>query len=158
MNSTNPPVDDGDPKKSKIQKKETDFEEKYLRALAELENYRKKVERDRVDLIKSANEQTITAILPVLDNFKRASEHLPKALADNEWAKGVTAIETQFEQTLSELGLCKIEVKVGDSCDVNKHEVIGTAEGKSGKIIEVVEEGYELNGKILRASKVRVGA
>ncbi|MFH1375693.1 MAG: nucleotide exchange factor GrpE [Patescibacteria group bacterium] len=157
MNSTNPPADHNDSKKPKAQKGEVDFEEKYLRALAELENYRKKVERDRSILIKSANEQTLSAILPVLDNFKRASEHLPEELKRHEWAKGVAAIEIQFEETLAELGLQKITAKPGDSVDVNKHAVIGTGEGERGKIIEIVEDGYELNGKILRAAKVRVG-
>jgi len=138
-------------------KNEIDFEEKYLRALAELENFRKKVERERIDFTKLANENTLVALLPVLDNFKRASEHLPSDLKNNEWAKGIAGIEKQFEQTLESLGLQRIEVAAGDACDAMKHEAIATGEGESGKILEVVEEGYELNGKVLRASKVRVG-
>ncbi|MCK5471660.1 nucleotide exchange factor GrpE [Candidatus Gracilibacteria bacterium] len=155
MNSANPPADDS--QNQQPLKDEIDFEEKYLRTLAELENFRKKVERERTDFAKLANENALTTLLPILDNFKRASEHLPSDLKDNEWVKGVAEIEKQFEQTLESLGLQRIEVMAGDTCDAMKHEAIATGEGESGKILEVVEEGYELNGKILRASKVRVG-
>ncbi|MCF7845994.1 MAG: nucleotide exchange factor GrpE [Candidatus Peribacteraceae bacterium] len=134
-----------------------DFEEKYLRALAELENFRKQVERDKTDLAKFANENCLSALLPVLDNFKRAAAHLPEGLKKNEWASGVSSIEKQFEATLTDLGLRRIEAKTGDPVDVNRHEAIATGAGESGIILEVIEDGYELNGKVLRAAKVRVG-
>lgn len=136
---------------------EHDFEEKYLRACADLENFRKQVERDKSDFAKFANENCLVALLPVLDNFKRAAAHLPEDLAKNEWVRGMTEIEKQFEGTLANLGLKKIEAKVGDALDANKHEAVATGDGESGKILEVLEDGYDLNGKILRAAKVRVG-
>lgn len=144
-----PPVDDA--------KIENDFEEKYLRACADLENFRKKVERDKIEFAKFAGENILTALLPVLENFKRASTHRPENLAENEWADGIAAIEKQFESTLDELGLRKINAKIEDDFDANRHEVIATGAGESGKILEVVEDGFELNGKILRAAKVRAG-
>ena len=71
---------------------------------------------------------------------------------------GIAGIEKQFEQTLANLGLRQIEVKAGDGCDdALKFEAIATGEGEGGEILEVLEEGYELNGKVLRAAKVRVG-
>jgi molecular chaperone GrpE len=157
----NPPADDSqnlDQNESQNESQiENDFEEKYLRACADLENFRKKVERDKSDFAKFANENCLAALLPVFENFQRASNHLPENLKDNEWAGGIAAIEKQFEATLANLGLKKVEAKVGDEFDANSHEVIATGEGKSGEILEVVEDGFELNGKILRSTKVRVG-
>ncbi|MFH0834675.1 MAG: nucleotide exchange factor GrpE [Patescibacteria group bacterium] len=152
----NPPADDATPTtdESKI---ENDFEEKYLRARAELENFRKQVERNKIEFSKFANENCLAALLPVLENFKRAANHLPENLKNDEWAKGISAIEKQFESTLESLGLRKVAAEIGADFDANRHEVIATGEGESGKILEVVEDGYELNGKILRATKVRVG-
>ena len=139
-------------------KNEIDFEEKYFRAAAELENFRKKVERDKIEFARLANENALAALLPILDNFKRASEHLPADLKNDEWARGIAGIEKQFEQTLANLGLRKIEAKAGDGCDdALKFEAIATGDGASGEILEILEEGYELNGKVLRAAKVRVG-
>lgn len=135
-----------------------EFEEKWKRAVADLENYRRQVENDRVELTKFAGERTLLALLPVFDNFKRASEHRPTELEKNEWAEGVTAIEKQFEQTLADLGLKKIEAPIGTAYDSVRHEPVATAVGETGVILAVIENGYELNGKILRAAKVRIGA
>jgi len=157
MNSANPPVNNDDSQNSEEAAEKNDFEEKYLRACADLENYRKQVEKDKQDFSKFANENCLAALLPILDNFKRATNHLPEDLADSDWVKGIAGIEKQLEQTLESLGLRKIEAKIGEDYDAGKHEVIATTEGESGKILEVLEEGYELNGKVIRASKVKVG-
>ncbi len=154
--NSNPPTDD-DAKNPPADELTNDFEEKYLRACADLENFRKQVERDKIDFAKFAGENILTALLPVLENFKRASAHRPENLAKNEWADGIAAIEKQFESTLAELGLRKIAAKVGADFDANRHEVIATGAGESGKILDLVEDGFELSGKILRAAKVRVG-
>lgn len=146
-----------DPKKEP-EEETNNFKEKWQRAVADLENYRKQVERDRIEFSKFASEQCLTALLPVLENFKRAADHLPEDLTENDWAKGIKSIEKQLEQTLAELGLKKIEAKIGEACDPNKHEMIATGEGEKGAIIEVLEDGFELNGKVLRAAKVKVGA
>lgn len=155
MNSANPPADDKatpPPVKNEI-----DFEEKYLRTAAELENFRKQVERDKIDFAKFAGENILTALLPILENFKRAANHLPENLKSDDWATGISAIEKQFESTLANLGLRKIEAKIGSDCDPNRHEIIATGEGENGKILEILEDGYELNGKVLRAAKIKVG-
>ncbi len=155
MNSANPPVDDEatpPPPKNEI-----DFEEKYLRTAAELENFSKQVEREKIDFAKFAGENIFTALLPILENFKRAATHLPENLKDDEWARGVAEVEKQFEMTLDNLGLQKIEAKIGEDCDPNRHEIITTGEGKSGEILEILEDGYALNGKVLRAAKIKAG-
>lgn len=152
----NPPTDDSNPPTDKPKNKD-DFEEKYLRACADLENFRKQVERDKTDFAKFANENCLVALLPILDNFKRAATHLPENLKNDEWVRGVTEVEKQFEQTLENLGLQKIKAKIGELADVTRHEAIATGEGKSGEILKVIEDGYELNNKILRAAKIQVG-
>ncbi|MFH0775996.1 MAG: nucleotide exchange factor GrpE [Patescibacteria group bacterium] len=158
MNSSNPPSGDTQNPADQKAKPDSDFEEKYLRALAELENFRKQVERDRAERAKFANANCLAAILPVLDNFKRAAAHLPENLQKDDWAVGISAIEKQFESTLENLGLRKITVEPGESLDANRHEAIAVGPGEAGKILEIIDDGYELNGKILRAAKVRVGA
>ena len=145
------------PQAADLQNQVKDLEDKWKRCAAELENYRKQVEKDRVDFAQFANSQALIALLPVLDNFKRANTHLPEDLQKNEWVKGVASIEAQLEATLKDLGLQELEVKVGDEVNPNLHEVVATGEGESGKILDVLEAGYELHGKILRAAKVRVG-
>jgi molecular chaperone GrpE len=134
-----------------------DFETKWKRAIADLENFRKQVERERSDSLKFANEIVLETLIPVFDNFCRASAHLPTEIAKNEWARGILQIEKQFEETLNNLGLKKISAKIGQSADPIQHQIVATGEGKSGEILEILEEGYELNGKILRPTKVKVG-
>lgn len=155
--SQNPPADDSQNPPADEAQARNDFEEKYLRAYADLENFRKQVERDKIERAKFANENCLVTLLPVFENFKRASAHLPENLKENDWATGIAAIEKQFEATLASLGLKKIEAQVGEDFDANRHEVIATGEGASGKIIDLIEDGFELNGKVLRAAKVRVG-
>lgn len=159
--TTNPPVQMEDAAKTKaMQSKIAELENNWKRCAAELENYRKQVERERLDFVQYANTKALTALLPVLDNFQRANTHLPADLEKNEWVKwvkGIASIEAQLEETLANLGLQKIPVQTGDSVNPNQHEVIAMGEGESGKIIDILEDGYELHGKILRAAKVRVG-
>lgn len=126
------------------------------RAQADLQNAKVRMQRDTDDLRKFASGSVIQALLPVLDNFQRAIKHLPKDLAGHEWVKGVMATEQELWKKLSGLGLQRIAA-LGQPVDTAKHEVITLGPGKEGVIIDVLEEGYELQGKILRVAKVRVG-
>jgi len=92
-------------------------------------------------------------ILPILDNFKRSTEHLPKELENNNWAKGINLIEKQLEKMLKNNGLEKIITQVGDNFDPSLHDAI---EGESEKISEIVLDGYKLNSKVIRPAKVKV--
>lgn len=143
--------------KSKDSNKETDLEaraDEYLagwkRAKADLENY-KKEESSRLDNVrKFACEGLILEMLTVLDSFNFALA----SSKDEETKKGVLMIKSQLEEALKRSGLEKIEVKVGDIFNESLHEAM---EGDGDKISEIVSEGYKLQGKLVRAAKVKLG-
>ncbi len=134
-----------------------EIEAKYQRAVADLANYKRQAESEKTDFTKFASERTLVALLPVLDNLKRATEHVPADLAASDWVKGVTAIEQQFEQTLRDQGLKKITVEIGSACDPARQQPISTGSGAKDEILAVLEDGYELHGKVIRPAKVKVG-
>lgn len=126
------------------------------RAQADLQNAKVRMQRDREELGTFAMESILKKLLPMVDNFQRAFQHLPTELQDHEWIKGVSAIEQNLMRIMGEMGLRKIEA-LGQQVDTAKHEVLTIGPGTEGEIIEVFEEGYELNGKTLRPTKVKVG-
>lgn len=126
------------------------------RAQADLQNAKERLERERQEIGKFALAGAMTRLLPTLDNLQRAFAHLPDDLKSHDWVKGVAAVEGEFLRVLTELGLQKIEA-LGLALDPNKHEVLQTGSGEAGKVIEVFEEGYQCNGRVLRPAKVRVG-
>lgn len=125
---------------------------------AEFENYRKRTIKEKADLILGGGEKTITAILPVLDDFERAladKSDDPAAIRE-----GMQLIFNKFIKTLEGLGVKKIETENADF-DVDYHESIalvpGMGEDKKGKVIDCVQTGYTLNDKVIRFAKVAVG-
>lgn len=127
------------------------------RAQADLQNAKDRMQREGDDIRKFALENTLLGLLPTIDHFQRAFDHLPEELADNDWVKGVQAIEQDLIGKLSALGLERIEC-LGGSVDPEKHEVLQTGPGEEGNITEVVEDGYVFNGKVIRVAKVIVGS
>ncbi|MDD5751231.1 MAG: nucleotide exchange factor GrpE [Candidatus Peribacteraceae bacterium] len=126
------------------------------RAQADLQNAKDRLARDREEMIKFALEGTLVKLLPTIDNFQRAFQHLPEDLRSHDWVKGVAAIEQDLVKQVTGLGLKKMEA-LGAMLDPVKHEVLQAGPGEQGKVIEVFEEGYEFNGKVLRPAKVKVG-
>jgi len=126
------------------------------RAQADLQNAKDRMQKEGEELRKFALENTLLLLLPTIDNFQRAFEHLPKDLEGNEWVGGVVAIEKDLMGKLNALGLEKIEC-LNENVDPQKHEVLKTGSGEEGKVIEVFEDGYMFNGKVLRPAKVKVG-
>ncbi len=126
------------------------------RAQADLQNAKGRMQRDREELGRFATENVVRLLLPVLDHFRRAVEHLPKDRKDDEWTKGVLAIEQEFFRVLSELGLARMEV-LGAQVDTARHEVLSVGPGAEGEVTEVFEDGYEIAGKVIRPAKVKVG-
>lgn len=143
--------------KKQLTKKE--LEDLLKRVQADFDNYRKRIEQNKQTIRQFANANLILDFLPVLDNFRRAAGHLPENLKDDSWAKGVQAIERQFEEILRGNGLTPIEVKPGDQFNANLHEAVSAEHKESGKlgtVSEVLEQGYLLSGKVLRPAKVVV--
>jgi molecular chaperone GrpE len=126
------------------------------RAQADLQNAKMRSEREALDLRMYAAEGILRKILPTLDNFQRAFLHVPDDLKDHEWVKGVQAIESDLMKQVSEAGLSRMQ-SLGEVVDPVRHEVLSLGAGEDGKVIEVFEEGYELNGKVLRPAKVKAG-
>lgn len=126
------------------------------RAQADLQNAKVRMKKDGEDLQKYAAEAVLKKFLPIIDGFQRAFSHLPADLKDHAWVKGVAAIEQEFLRQAGEMGLRKMEA-LGTQVDTARHEVLSVGPGKEGEILEVFEDGYELNGKILRPARVQVG-
>lgn len=126
------------------------------RAQADLQNAKTRMQRESDDLRKFAAESVLRAFLPILDNFQRAFKHLPKDIAGHEWVKGMLTMEQELWKKLSELGLKRVE-SLGQQVDTAKHDVVTLGPGKEGEVIDVLDDGYEFHGKILRPAKVRVG-
>ena len=134
--------------------------DKFLRLFAEFENYKKRTSKERIDLFKTASRELMSALLPVQDDFERALEQL-KLSANQEILQGVELIQNKFKEVLKAKGLVHIEVSAGDDFDADIHEAItqipAPSPQLSGKIVDVVEQGYKLGERILRHPKVVVG-
>lgn len=126
------------------------------RAQADLQNAKARAEREATDLRMFASESIIRKILPTLDNFQRAFQHVPADLASHEWVKGVNAIESDLMKQVADVGLKRMQ-SLGEVVDPARHEVLSLGSGEEGKVVEVFEEGYELHGKVLRPAKVKAG-
>lgn len=126
------------------------------RAQADLQNAKARLEKQASELGTVMMADFLRKLLPTLDHFQRAFQHLPADLTGHEWVRGVTVIEQDLVQQLEGLGLRRMS-SVGQHIDPHRHEVLLTAPGDPGKVIEVVEEGYEFRGKVLRPAKVKAG-
>lgn len=134
------------------------LKDKYLRTVAEFENYKKRTLKEKAELILNGGEKTVTAILPVLDDFERAlADKTEDAVAIKE---GMELIFKKFVKSLESLGVKKIETE-DKTFDVDFHEAIamvpGVGDDKKGKVIDCVQTGYTLNDKVIRHAKVAVG-
>ncbi|MGB5458534.1 MAG: nucleotide exchange factor GrpE [Eudoraea sp.] len=134
--------------------------DKFLRLFAEFENYKKRTSKERMDLFKTAGQEVIIALLPIMDDFDRALKEISKS-TDKELFKGVDLISNKFKETLKSKGLQEITTKEGDAFDAEVHDAITQIPAPSkklkGKIIDVVEKGFKLGDKIIRHPKVVVG-
>lgn len=126
------------------------------RSQADLQNAKARVEREADDLRKFASESLVRRILPTLDNFQRAFLHIPDDLKNHEWVKGVSAIEAELMKQMSDVGLKRMQ-SLGQPVDSSRHEPLMVGPGAIDTVTDVLEEGYELNGKVLRPAKVKVG-
>jgi molecular chaperone GrpE len=144
----------------KAQKEIEELKDKWLRSVAEFENYRKRTLKERAELILNGGEKVITAILPVLDDMERAIENGAKTDDPEVLREGMTLIHQKFMKILEAQGISKIETQDADF-DTDVHEAVamvpGMGDDKKGKVIDCLQEGYKLNDKVIRHAKVAVG-
>jgi molecular chaperone GrpE len=137
-----------------------DEKDKHLRLFAEFENYKRRTSKERIELFKTANQEVLLAMLPVLDDFDRAIVEIAKS-EDETLAKGVELIHEKLKNTLSAKGLELVDVKIGDAFNADFAEAITQIPAPSpklkGKIVDVLEKGYKLGEKIIRFPKVVIG-
>jgi len=134
--------------------------DKFLRLFAEFENYKKRTSKERIELFKTANQEVLLAMLPVLDDFDRAMTQISKS-EDENLIKGVELIHEKLKSTLVSKGLEQLEIHTGDTFDADFAEAItqipAPSDDLKGKIVDVIEKGYKLGDKIIRFPKVVIG-
>lgn len=157
-NSSN--EEEGKSIEEQLQEEVAKEKDKFLRLFAEFENYKRRTSKERMDLFKTAGQEVIASLLPVLDDFERALKELSKS-EDKEMFKGVELINGKLRETLKSKGMEEVEAKQGDTFDAEIHDAITQIPAPSkklkGKIIDVVERGYKLGDRIIRHPKVVVG-
>ena len=134
--------------------------DKFLRLFAEFENYKRRTAKERIELFSTASEEVMISLLPILDDFDRASAEIEKD-KDNEIFKGVLLIKNKLFDSLKSKGLALIEVNKGDEFNADNHEAVtqipAPTKDMEGKIIDVIEKGYKLGEKVIRYPKVVIG-
>ncbi|MBR0176139.1 MAG: nucleotide exchange factor GrpE [Bacteroidales bacterium] len=136
-----------------------ELNDKHLRLQAEFDNFRKRTAKEKLDLTVTASENVIKDILPVLDDFERALQNMEKNGNDAD-IQGVTLIFNKLKDTLKKKGLEEIEA-MGVDFNTDEHEALtmipAPEEDKKGKVLDVIQKGYKLNGKVIRFARVVVG-
>jgi len=133
--------------------------DKFLRLFAEFENYKKRTSKERIELFKTAGQEVLQSMLPVLDDFDRAWAQISKS-EDEALVKGVSLIHEKLKTTLISKGLEEVEMKSGDTFDADFAEAITqipAGDELKGKVVDILEKGYKLGDKIIRFPKVVIG-
>lgn len=147
-------ADENDKNKDDVERTE-DAETRFLRLMADFQNFKKRAEKEKFDIYARANESLMLSLLTVIDNFERALDHESK---DEKYAEGMHLIFKQLMDALKAAGLEEIKAE-NEHFDPNIHNAVMTCDShqhESGKVVEVMQKGYTLNGKLLRASMVKV--
>lgn len=144
-----------------LQLKYDELNDKYLRLFSEFDNFRKRTLKEKIELSKTASEEVITALLPVVDDFERAVQSLPQDEATKSQFDGIVLIQNKLYRILEQKGLIPIEAK-GQDFDTDFHEALTNIPAPDpslvGKVVDVVQQGYTLNGKVIRFAKVVIGS
>lgn len=144
----------------KLEEKLSEMNDKYVRLAAEFDNFRRRSAKERLDLIGTANEEMILGLLPVLDDCERAIQVLNESKDSDAAKEGTNLIYNKLSTYLKGCGLSVIDAK-GKSLDTDYHEAVAQfpveSKKQKGKIIDVVQQGYTLKGKVIRFAKVVVG-
>lgn len=152
--------------KKKLSKKDREYEQKIgeltadlQRTRADFENYRKRVDAEKVSAREAGQSGAVVRLLPVIDNIERAISHLPEDLKDNAWAQGVASLMKSLDKSLSGMNVERIDSSAGADFDPELHEAIQfdeEAEGDKEVIAEELQAGYKMNGSVIRHAMVKV--
>ena len=157
---TQPKEESIEDKLAAAETKIAELQDKYLRQVAEFDNYRKRTIKEKAELILNGAEKTVTAILPVLDDLERALKNMDKMEDLDAVKKGVDLIYQKFVKVLGDQGVKKIDTENSDF-NIDLHEAIAQVQAPSdemkGKVIDCVKSGYTLNEKVIRHAQVAVG-
>lgn len=157
-NNDGPEAPEKDPLEE-LREKYDELNDKYVRLYSEYDNYRKRTANEKIELIKTAAESTINAMLPVLDDFERALPTMEKS-EDKSNYEGALLIYNKLKKTLEQKGLEEIEAN-GTEFNTDEHEALtqipASDESMKGKVLDVIQKGYKLNGKVIRFARVVVG-
>ena len=144
----------------KAQEQIDELKDKYLRSVAEFDNYRKRTLKEKAELILNGSEKAVGAVLPILDDMERAIANGEKTDDPQVLREGISLIYAKFQKVLESLGVKEIETADADF-DTDVHEAIamvpGMGDDKKGKVLDCVQKGYKLNEKVIRHAKVAVG-
>lgn len=150
-----------DEKLNELGQKLEEINDKYLRLFSEFDNFRKRTQKEKLELFKTASEDVMIALLPVLDDFERAMKASEENGADENFREGIALIYNKLVKTLNHKGLESLD-SMGKEFDTDYHEAITRIpvedESDKGKVMDVVEKGYKLNDKVIRFAKVVVGS
>lgn len=147
---------------AKLEQELAEQKDKYLRMYSEFENFRRRTAKEKLDMIKTANESMATALLPVMDDFERAIKAFEQEEKDASVQEGIQLIYNKLSKTLEQKGVVVMDLKAGDDFDAEYQEAItqipAPDEKLKGKVVDVVEKGYMLGEKVIRFAKVVIGA
>ena len=128
----------------------------WQRAAADFANYKRRVEQERQESARLSNAALVINLLPVYDDLDRAVGSVDSTLAGLNWVQGVTAIHAKFGRLLEAMGVTEVDAS-GQAFDPARHEAVGKQPGEDGKVLHVLQKGYELQGKVIRPAMVIVG-
>ncbi len=153
-------MNDNDNQLEELQAEIEASKDRYLRTFAEFENYKRRTEREKIELYKTAGADVLKSLLPVLDDFERALKEIEKS-GDKDLVKGILLINNKLQETLRAKGLEKMDIRAGDDFSADRHEAVTQIPAPDkkliGKIVDVIENGYTLGDKIIRYPKVIIG-
>ncbi len=145
----------------KLQHENSALNDKYLRLFAEFDNYKRRTQKERVELLQTAGKDVVVSLLPVLDDFERALKATENATEVSAIRDGIMLVQTKLKSILTQKGLKEVE-SVNTVFDTDLHEAItkipAPTDDLKGKVVDELEKGYTLNDKVIRFAKVVVGA
>ncbi len=160
QDNTEPTAEQVEQAAEDVQEQINELKDKYLRLFAEFENYKRRTVKERLEMMKTAAQDTMTALLPILDDFDRAKKTAEDNDKPEEFSEGIQLVYNKLHNTLKQKGLKAMDTN-GQPFDPELHEAMteipAPSEDMKGKIVDTIERGYWLNDKIIRHAKVVVG-